>query len=189
MSFRPLLLAMPLTLATVAGLALASPALALDSAADDPFELAQATPSTPPPPPPGAGPERRGDRAAVNPKAFCLDQIARRASNRTYIKIRMELKPEQMTAWNAFAKASDDADAKDVTRCNALPTEMKERPSYIERLTLEEGAMKARVARIEAVKPSLVAFYDTLSPEQKAVLDRPRGAGGMAGRGGHRGGR
>ena len=188
MSFRPLLLALPLAFVTVAGLALASPASALDSAADDPFELAQATPSTPPPPPPGAGPERRGDRPVVNPKAFCLDQIARRASNRTYIKIRMELKPEQMTTWNAFAKASDDADVKDMARCNALPSEMKERPSYIERLTLEEGAMKARVARIDAVKPSLVAFYDTLSPEQKAVLDRPRGAaGGMAGRGpGHR---
>ena len=188
MSFRPLLLAMPLAFVTVAGLALASPASALDSAADDPFELAQATPSTPPPPPPGAGPERRGDRPVVNPKAFCLDEIARRASNRTYIKIRMELKPEQMTAWNAFAKASDDADAKDMARCNALPSEMKERPSYIERLTMEEGAMKARVARIDAVKPSLVAFYDTLSPEQKAVLDRPRGPMGMAGRG-HRGGR
>jgi LTXXQ motif family protein len=188
MSIRPLLLAVPLALLTAAGLALTSPAWALDSAADDPFELAQATPSAPPAPPAGAGPERRGDRAAVNPKAFCLDQIARRASNRTYIKIRMELKPEQMTAWNAFAKASDDADAKDMARCNALPSEMKERPSYIERLTFEEAAMKARVARIDAVKPSLVAFYETLSPEQKAVLDRPRGPMGMAGRGpGHRG--
>jgi hypothetical protein len=44
--------------------------------------------------------------------------------------------------------------------------------------------MKARVERIEAVKPSLVAFYDALSPEQKVVLDRPRG---MMGREGHRG--
>ena len=47
MSFRPLLAAAPLALLTVAGLVLTSPAWALDSAADDPFELAQATPSTP----------------------------------------------------------------------------------------------------------------------------------------------
>jgi hypothetical protein len=73
-----------------------------------------------------------------------------------------------------FAKASDEADVKDTARCNALPTEMKERPNYVQQLTLEETYMKARVERIEAVKPSLVALYDTLSPEQKTVLDRPR---------------
>ena len=38
--------------------------------------------------------------------------------------------------------------------------------------------MKARVERIEAVKPTLLAIYNTLSPEQKAVLDRPRPMGG-----------
>ena len=182
MSIRPLLLALPLAFVTVAGLALASPASALDSAADDPFELAQATPSAPPPPPPGAGPERRGERPVLNPKGFCLDQIARRASNRTYIKVRMELKPEQMTAWNAFAKAADDTDVKETTRCNALPTDMKERPNFVDRLGREEDAMKARIERIEAVKPTLLAFYNTLSPEQKVVLDRPRG---MMGREGH----
>ena len=134
-----------------------------------------------PPPPAAAGQDRR-DRAAVNPKTFCLDQIARRAGNRTYLKVRLDLKPEQMTAWNAFAKASDDADVKDTARCNALPTEMKERPNYVDRLTMEENMMKARVERIEAVKPTLLAFYNTLSPEQKVVLDRPRG---MMGREGH----
>ena len=186
MSFRPLILAVPATavfsLVAAAGLAWMSPVLALDSGSDDPLEMAQATP--PAAPPPAAGGQERRNRAALNPKAFCLDHIARRAGNRTYIKTRLELKPEQMTAWNAFAKASDDADVKDTARCNALPTEMKERPNYVDRLTMEENVMKARVERIEAVKPSLVAVYDTLSPEQKVVLDRPRG---MMGREGHRG--
>jgi hypothetical protein len=187
MSFRPLIFAIPATavfsLVAAAGLAWMSPASALDSGSDDPLELAQATP--PAAPPPAAGGQERRDRAAVNPKTFCLDQIARRAGNRTYLKIRLDLKPEQLTAWNAFAKASDDADVKDTARCNALPTEMKERPNYVDRLTMEETVMKARVERIEAVKPSLLAFYNTLSPEQKVVLDRPRG---MPGREGHRGG-
>src|SRR5262249_14831982 len=146
---------------------------------DDPFELAQATPAPPQPPSPGAGPDRRADRPAFNPKTFCLDQVARRASNRAYIKVRMDLTPEQLTAWNAFAKAADDADAKDVARCNALPTEMKERPNYVDRLGVEEEVMKARIERIEAVKPTLLAFYNTLSPEQKTVLDRPRPMAGM----------
>src|SRR4051794_37190906 len=101
MPYRPLLLAVPLALATAVGLSLASPAQAMDGSADDPLELARAAPPAPPAPaPPGAGPERPGDRPAFNPKAFCLDRIARRASNRAYIKVRMELKPEQMAAWN-----------------------------------------------------------------------------------------
>jgi len=167
MSLRPLLIAAPAVLA--AGLFFGAPSFALDAGLDDDLlELAQATP---PAPPAGPGADRR---AAFNPKAFCLDRVARRAGNRTYLKIKLDLKPEQMTAWDAFAKASDEADVKDTARCNALPTDMKERPNYVQQLTLEETYMKARVERIEAVKPSLVALYDTLSPEQKAVLDRPR---------------
>jgi hypothetical protein len=184
MSFRPLMFAVPATavfsLVAAAGLAWTSPAAALDSGSDDPLEMAQATP--PAAPPPAAGGQERRERAAFNPKAFCLDRVAHRAGARAYLKVRLELKPEQMTAWNAFAKAADDADVKETTRCNALPTDMKERPNFVDRLGREEDAMKARIERIEAVKPTLLAFYNTLSPEQKVVLDRPRG---MMGREGH----
>jgi hypothetical protein len=185
MSVRPLLLAVPATavisLVAAAGLAWTSPASALDSGSDDPLELAQATPPAASPPAAG-GPERRGDRPAFNPRNFCLDRVAHRAGARAYLKVRLELKPEQMTPWNAFAQAADAADAKETTRCNALPTDMKERPNFMDRLTLEENALKARVERMEAVKPTLLAFYSTLSPEQKVVLDRPRG---MMGREAH----
>jgi hypothetical protein len=184
MSFRPLILAIPATaaisLVAVAGLAWMSPASALDSGAYDPLELAQATP--PAATPPAAGGQEQRDRRAFNPKSFCLDRVAHRAGARTYLRVKLDLKPEQMTAWNAFAQAADAADATETARCNALPTDMKERPNFIDRLTLEENGMKARVERIEAVKPALLAFYNTLSPEQKVVLDRPFG---MMGREGH----
>ena len=187
MSFRPLMFAVPATavfsLVAAAGLAWMSPAAALDSGSDDPLEMAQATP--PAAPPPAAGGQERRERAAFNPKAFCLDRVAHRAGARAYLKVRLELTPEQMTAWNAFAKAADDTDVKETTRCNALPTDMKERPNFVDRLGREEDAMKARIERIEAVKPTLLAFYNTLSPEQKVVLDRPRPMGGMMGREGH----
>ena len=68
---------------------------------------------------------------------------------------------------------------KEMARCNALPSERKDRPNYVDRLTQQEDAMKARIARIETVKPTLLAFYNTLSPEQKAVLDGPTAMGGM----------
>ena len=76
MSFRrPLLFAAPAAL--IAGLRLATPASAAVGSVldDDLLELAQATP----PALPAAGAERRDRMANFNPKAFCLDRVARRA--------------------------------------------------------------------------------------------------------------
>lgn len=188
MSFRPLLLGASAAVVLAAGLAFAGPALALDT--DGPMELAQAAPAGPhahgapgaAPGAPGADRMMRGERMG-SPRAMCQDIVARRIGDRAYIKARLDLKPEQMAAWNAFEKAADEASAKSMARCATLPTEMKERPDYLQRLTMEEEAMKARIATIEAVKPSLTALYNTLTADQKAVFDRPRAM--MAGMGGH----
>lgn len=188
MSFRPLLLGASAAVVLAAGLAFAGPALALDT--DGSMQLAQATPPAPhahgapgaTPGAPGADRMMRGERN-VSPRAMCQDMVARRIGDRAYIKARLDLKPEQMAAWNAFEKAADEASSKSMARCATLPTEMKERPDYLHRLTMEEEAMKARIATIEAVKPSLTALYNILTADQKAVFDRPRGM--MAGMGGH----
>ena len=179
MSARSLLA--PSILALAASLVLATPAAALD---DEPVQQAQATPGTPSPPP-GAMHEHR-QRPAMNPKAMCLDRLARRIGNRTYLKVRLELKPEQMGAWDAFAKAAEGADAKETAACNALPTEMKERPTVLDRMAMRESFMKARLERIEAVRPSMTALYNALSPEQKTILDGPMSGmmGPMGGMGG-----
>jgi hypothetical protein len=178
MSIRSLVL--PTALVLAAGLAFTPPASAFDLFEDDMIELAQATPPSPPPPPAARGERTPGERGAArversfSPKSMCLDMAARRIGDRAYLKARLELKPDQMTAWNAFEKAADEASTKSMARCQTLPAEMKERPAYLERLTMEEDAMKARIATIEAVKPSLTALVAVLTPEQKAILDRPR---------------
>ncbi len=33
--------------------------------------------------------------------------------------------------------------------------------------------MKSRLESVESVKPTLLALYDKLTPEQKEILDRP----------------
>lgn len=185
MSLRPLLLGASTAFVLAAGLAFAVPAVALDT--DGPVELAQATPPAPGAPgaPGASGADRMRGERNVSPRAVCLDMAARRIGERAYIKARLELKPEQMAAWNAFEKAADEASSKSMARCATLPTEMKERPDFLQRLTMEEDAMKARIATIEAVKPTLTTLYNALTAEQKAVFNRPRTT--MAGMmGGHR---
>ena len=99
--------------------------------------------------------------------------MARTVGQRAYLKARLDLKPEQMTAWNAYEKAADDVAVKDKAACAALPVEMKERPKFADRMNMREQMMKQRYESLEAVKPSLMALYAALTPEQQEIVDRP----------------
>ena len=174
MSIRPVYLAVPTALVAAAGLAWLTSATAFDGGFDGAPQIAQAAPPAATPPAagggaaPGGGPERM-----FSPKAFCEERVARRIGQRAYLKAKLDLKPDQMSAWDAFQKAADEASGQEKARCATLPTEMKEPPTLMRRLDRQEAMMKTRMESIQAVKPSLMALYDKLSPEQKAVLDRP----------------
>lgn len=204
MTTRLRLLATPAALVLAAGFAWIGSAAATDTplggTVDLQSQLAQAPPAAGGPAPQtgpmgpgmggpgmmGHGPMGQGPMSgmampAFSPKDMCTEQVARRIGNRAYLKARLDLKPEQMTLWNNFEKAADEASAKDKARCASLPTEIKTPPSYMERMTMREEMMKARLAALEAVKPSLQALYTALTPEQKAIFDKPMrmGMGGM----------
>ena len=180
MRVRPVFVAFPAALAAVVGLACLTSAAASNGGFDGMPQLAQATPPAAAPPAAGGGPAAGGpDRPAFSPKRFCEERIARRIGQRAYLKARLDLKPEQMAAWDAFQKAADEASAKEKAKCGSLPTEVKDPPSMTDRLNRREGMMKTRLESMQAVKPSLLALYDKLSPEQKAVLDRPMMGRGM----------
>lgn len=185
MAFRPLLLAVPTALVAAAGLAWFTSASAFNGGFESEPQMAQATPPAATPPAAGGGAVRpdRPQRPAFSPQKMCVEHVARRIGNRAYLKARLDLKPEQMTAWNTFEKAADDVSAKDKARCASLPTEIKTRPNFADRFTMRENMMKSRYDSLEAVKPSLMALYASLTPEQKEILDRPM----MGGRGGWHG--
>ena len=176
MRVRAFFLAVPTALVAVAGLAWLTSAAASNGGFDGAPQIAQATPpaATPPAaggPERGPGPERMMPK--FSPKSFCENRIARRVGVRAYLKERLDLKPDQIAAWDAFQKAADEAGAKEKAACASLPTDMKTPPTFADRFNRREERMKVRLASLEAVKPSLLALYDKLTPEQKAVLDKP----------------
>jgi LTXXQ motif family protein len=177
MRVRPLFSAVPTALVAVAGLAWLTSAAAFNGGYDGAPQIAQAAPPAAPPPAAGGGAAPSGGPERMvrefSPKAFCEERIARRIGQRAYLKAKLDLKPDQMSAWDAFQKAADEASAKEKARCATLPTEMKEPPTLMQRLDRQEAMMKSRIESIEMVKPSLLALYDKLSTEQKAALDRP----------------
>ena len=174
MSARSLFVAIPTLVVVGTGLAWLTSAAAIDvDSASPAVELAQATPPGGAPPAAAGGTDQTRQRRAFSPRTACIDHVARGAGHRAALKIRLELKPEQMAKWQVYEKAADEVTTKDLARCASLPTEMKERPKFTERLNMHEDMAKRRLASLEAVKPSLLALYDSLSPEQKAVFDRP----------------
>jgi len=182
MRVRPMFLAVPTALVAVVGFAWLTSAAAFNGGYDGAPQIAQAAPPAAPPPAAGGGAQPGGPAAAggpermvrdFSPKAFCEERIARRIGHRAYLKAKLDLKPDQMSAWDAFQKVADEASAKEKARCASLPTEMKDPPTLMQRLDRQEAFMKARLESMQQVKPALTALYDKLSPDQKAVLDRP----------------
>src|SRR5262245_51623654 len=174
MSIRPVYLAVPTALLAAVGFTWLTSAAAFDGGFDGGPRIAQAAPPTAQPPAAGGGADRRAERMRdFSPKAVCEEHISRRIGNRAYLKSRLDLKPEQLSAWNAFEKAADEASSKEKAKCASLPTEMKTPPSFADRFNQREEMMKTRLESLEAVKPSLMALYAALTPEQRAILDRP----------------
>lgn len=175
------LIALPVAVATLASLAWLPTASAFDNGfdADDEILMAQ---TAPPGPPPATNNDRTRGPGPRNfsPKAMCQESVARRIGMRAYMKAKLDLKAEQMAAWNAYEKAADEVSAKSKARCTAMPEKVETPPNFTERMTQREDMMKARLESLQATKPALQALYATLTAEQKVVFDRP-----MGGRGGH----
>jgi hypothetical protein len=184
MSLRTLFLAVPTAFVAAAGFAWLTSAAASNGGFNGAPQIAQAAPAAGGPAATAGEPERL--IREFSPRAFCEERIARRIGKRAYLKARLDLTAEQLPAWDAFQKAADEAGAKEKAACASLPTEMKTRPTLPDRLAHREESMRNRLASIQAVKPALVALYDKLSPEQKAVLDRPTRGPHHGGFGRHR---
>jgi LTXXQ motif family protein len=173
MSIRSVYFAVPTALVAAVGFAWLTSASAFDGGFDGAPQIAQAAPPAAQPPAAGGGSDQR--MRDFSPKAMCEEHIARRIGNRAYIKARLDLKPEQLPAWNTFEKAADEASTKEKAKCASLPTEMNTPADFTTRFNRREEMLKARLDSLEAVKPSLMALYAMLTPEQKALFDRPMG--------------
>jgi hypothetical protein len=103
-------------------------------------------------------------------QALCEQRVARDRARRLELKERIGLKAEQAAFWDAFEKASQEADAMDDSRCAGLPEAWEYRPDFIEHLKLQEYLTKARLRYLQVVEPSLVALYAELTEEQKATV-------------------
>jgi hypothetical protein len=71
--------------------------------------------------------------------------------------------------------ATQSAQESQRKQCDALPTSRDgaDKLTVIDRMQHREQMLQTRLQGLQQVEPAVQALYQSLTPEQKAVLDRP----------------
>jgi hypothetical protein len=142
----------------------------------------------------------------VRREQICRDLYAGKVGELAFLEAKLSLDAKQAPLFARWKQASLDiakqheADCAGKTARHAGPR--GQRPSVVDRMTLEEDLLKRRLSDIQAERPALAALYGALTPAQKeefqrndmhrmagrmhmmlGMMDRPRGNMGFMRRG------
>jgi LTXXQ motif family protein len=110
-----------------------------------------------------------------SPQQACIDRLARRAGFIASIGFRLNLTPVQKPLWDKVVAASQAAEDNQRKLCDALPASAQDRDkqTIIDRMNHWQEMLQARLQGLQQAEPAVQALYQTLTPDQKAILDRP----------------
>lgn len=142
----------------------------------------------------------------VRREQICRDLYAGKVGELAFLEAKLSLDARQAPLFARWKQASLDiakqheADCAGKTARHVGPR--GQRPSVVDRMTLEEDLLKRRLSDIQAERPALAALYGALTPVQKeefqrndmhrmagrmhmmlGMMDRPRGNMGFMRRG------
>ncbi len=151
-----------------------------------PAEDSMARPDGPPfgsmppgPPPMGPGfpgfmppPFGHGEHRPLSPQAHCLDEVAHEAGFVRYISVRLDLTQTQRPLWEKLEDITRAAEDKRRESCRQLPAAAEDKPPALpQRLAQIGDELAQRAAELQQAQPAVAALYQSLSPEQRALLD------------------
>jgi LTXXQ motif family protein len=115
----------------------------------------------------GPPPDMMRDHAARRAQ-FCKDMYARKVGELAFLEAKLSLTGGQQPLFDHWKQASLDVAKQHQDDCTSHERHKPgQRPSVVDRLNMEETMLKKRLANIDSEKPSLTAFYDSLSAQQK----------------------
>lgn len=129
------------------------------------FDLA-ALPLLPAPPPGASGP--------LTSRAACEDQLNRAAGMAAYLKSELRLRTDQNDVWLKLEQAAEPALQELHAVCDKLPTEPSPPATLLEAIEIAEQSTSAQLNFFRVIRDPLRAFYETLSPEQRQMLQPPK---------------
>jgi hypothetical protein len=120
----------------------------------------------------GMTPDMMRNRAARRAQ-FCKDIYARKVGEMAFLEAKLSLTGGQQPLFDRWKQVSLDVAKQRQGDCaNGEGRKPGQRPNVVDRLDREEAMLKKRLANIDAEKPSLSAFYDSLTAEQKQEFTR-----------------
>lgn len=117
----------------------------------------------------------RGDmwrRAMMrDPQQWCIDRLARRAARRAYLETKLNLTAEQRPLWDKLQSVAQGEQQKERQLCQQLKPGAQ--PTVLDRMDRAQQFLSAKLDALQTAKPALQALYQALTPEQRAIIDRP----------------
>jgi LTXXQ motif family protein len=117
----------------------------------------------------------RGDmwrRAMMgDPQQWCVDRLARRAARRAYLETKLNLTAEQRPLWDKLQSVAQGEQQKERQLCQQLKPGAQS--TVLDRMDRAQQFLSAKLDALQTAKPALQALYQALTPEQRAIIDRP----------------
>jgi len=113
----------------------------------------------------------RGTMTRREPQERCEDRLAWRAAMRAYVGAKLNLTSEQQPLWDKVQSIAQTGEQKERQVCSNLRP--REQETMLERLDRMQAFLSTRLEALQAAKPAVQALYQTLTPEQWAIFDRP----------------
>jgi hypothetical protein len=118
-------------------------------------------------------------------KQMCEDHFARAAGRLAFVEAKLDVTEAQRPLFGHWREAvMHNAEARK-DACLAHQHTPGEHHTILERSAMMQKRLEDRLAALRAQEPALEAFYQSLSPEQKAEFDQQHHGHGF---GRHRGG-
>ena len=108
---------------------------------------------------------------------MCKEMYAHKVGELAFLEAKLSLSANQAPLFERWKEASLDIAKRRETDCTAHDrrADHGRHSDVVDRLTREEDMLKKRLADIQAERPALAAFYESLTPAQKEEF----GHGGM----------
>jgi hypothetical protein len=170
------------TMALVAGSARAQPVHnpMMVAAVGNPFAMTKAAP------PPDAGGMPRGPgpqgknmpspaQLAALHKRMCQDAYAHQVGDLAYLEAKLSLTAAQQPLFDRWKSVKLDLARRGEADCatRELPFRNQAKNNPVDSMARQEDMLKRRLAELEAERPVLSAFYNSLGPAQKTALLHP----------------
>jgi len=108
-----------------------------------------------------------------SPRRACEEDIDRHAALAGYLRSKLRLQGMQMEAWQKIELAALPAIEALRRVCAELPDRGVAMPSMPDAFDHAERRLAATAEFLRTIREPLRALYDTLSPDQRAVLEPP----------------